>query len=90
MFECLAFREGTPTSHSAQCQSFMEVLEDGSHGMWLTGRMCGGGGIPGLPQSWVESARPCAEVNFNSNGIPRAEKGLLFPFPFLALPPSPS
>lgn len=56
-------------------------------GMWLTGKLFGG--HFGLPQSWIESARPCAEVNLvNSDETPLAKKEHLLPLPFLALPPA--
>lgn len=89
--ECLAFGKGPHqlqvASHSvfsatASRQSQMMVLR-----LWLTGKMFGG--LWGLPQSRIESARPCAEVNLvNSDETPLAKKEHLLPLPFLALPPT--
>lgn len=86
-----SLREGTPPIAgglplSVQCHSLKAVSDDGSHRMWLTGRMFGG--HFGLLQSRIESARPCAEVNLvNSDEIPLAKKEHLLPLLFLALPP---
>lgn len=81
--------EGTATSHSAQCQSLKAVsvlMECGIQEGCL-----GGGGF------WVESSRPCAEVNlFNAKEIPVGKERTFASlplsgpasFPFLAPPPA--